>query len=99
VPTSPGYCATTDPSYALPERDVNFLAYQLFYSGHQSAAVGLCRLNVAMYPGSVAAYYSLAESCFLLNDRALAIENFEHVLALDGSNQGAVVRLKQLRMH
>jgi dienelactone hydrolase len=88
-----------DPTYVLPERDVNALAYRLFFSGHQTEAEGLCRLNVAMYPKSVAAYYSLAETYFLLNERARAIENFERVVALDPSNAGAVARLKQLRDH
>ena len=87
----------SDPDYVLPESAVNELAYSLFYSGHQTEALGLCRLNVAMYPKSVAAYYSVAESYFLMNERTLAIKAFERVLALDPSNQAAVARLKQLR--
>jgi len=86
-----------DPTYLLPEADVNFAAYRLFHSGHQAEAVGLCRLNVAMYPKSASAYYSLAESYFLLNDRALAVENFQRVVALDPANAGAIARLRQLR--
>jgi dienelactone hydrolase len=88
-----------DPTYVLAESDVNALAYRLFHSGHQTEAMGLCRLNVAMYPKSVAAYYSLAETYFVLNKRALALDTFERVVALDPSNAGALARLKQLRSH
>ena len=86
-----------DPGYVLPEGDVDALASQLRDDGRRPEALGLLRLNVAMYPGSASAAYRLAEAYRQAGDRARAIEAYERVLTLAPSAAIVATRLKELR--
>jgi hypothetical protein len=47
---------------AVPDTDIYNVAYGLLYSGHQSEAVGLFKLNTGRSPGSANAWDSLGEA-------------------------------------
>jgi pimeloyl-ACP methyl ester carboxylesterase len=85
-----------DPSFTLPERDVNLWGYDLLGSGKVAKAVAVLQLNVVMYPESANAYDSLAEAQEAAGDKPAAILNYRKSLSLNNQNQHAVARLKEL---
>ena len=85
-----------DPGFNLPERDVNRWGYQLLQAGKVNKAVAVFQLNVAMYPQSWNTYDSLAEAQEAAGDKQDAIANYHKSLQLNGQNQHAIGRLKEL---
>ena len=85
-----------DPSFKLPEREVNRWGYDLLGSGQVTKAVAIFQLNAAMYPESSNCYDSLAEAQEAAGDKPAAIVNYHKSLSLNEQNQHAVARLKEL---
>jgi tetratricopeptide (TPR) repeat protein len=86
-----------DPDYTLREDDVDVWGSQLMMSGRRPEALGILELNIAMYPRSSAAYFSLAEAYRYYGERGLATANYERAVALDSTNADARRELASLR--
>ena len=87
----------SDPEYQLPENDLEIWGYRLLHAGKPAEAIGVLRVNTVMYPKSATAFYNLAEAYFQRNERALAIQNYQRILAIDSTSAPALARLKELK--
>jgi dienelactone hydrolase len=86
----------TDPSFILPEKEINAFGYLLMSSGKLNEAIAIFKLNVAMYPEGSNTYDSLAEAQAAAGDKQSAIANYKKSLELNTGNTNAVERLKKL---
>jgi tetratricopeptide (TPR) repeat protein len=86
----------TDPSFILPEKEVNAFGYLLMGSGKLNEAIAIFKLNVAMYPEGYNTYDSLAEAQAAAGDKQGAIANYRKSLELNSGNTNAVEQLKKL---
>jgi len=86
----------SDPSFKLPEGDVNRWGYELLGTGKVAKAVAIFKLNVAMYPDSWNTYDSQGEAQEAAGDRQSAVASYKKSLALNEHNQHALARLKEL---
>ena len=86
----------TDPSFILPEKEVNAFGYLLMSSGKLNEAIAIFKLNVAMYPEGSNTYDSLAEAQAAAGDKQGAIANYKKSLELNRGNTNAGERLKKL---
>ena len=75
---------------------MNTLGYQLLRSGKPKEAIEIFKLNVEAYPQAFNTYDSLAEAYMTINERELAIQNYEKSLELNPNNKNAAEILKRL---
>ncbi|GAA4033742.1 hypothetical protein GCM10022409_17560 [Hymenobacter glaciei] len=84
-----------NPTYQLPENEVNAWGYALLKQGQAQNALSVFKLNVYLYPQSGNAYDSLAELYASMSNRELARKNYQRALALNPQNAGAADYLKK----
>ena len=83
-------------TYDFAEQALNQLGYQLLRSGKPKEAIEIFKLNVEAYPKGFNAYDSLAEAYMTINQRDLAIQNYNKSLELNPNNTNAAAMLKRL---
>jgi dienelactone hydrolase len=88
--------AKQDPSFKLTEGLINEWGYRLMEERHLPEAIGIFKLNVALYPDSGNAYDSLAEAYMNSGQKQLAIEFYRKSLEKNPANDNAKQKLKQL---
>lgn len=81
---------------AVAEARLNDLGYGLLRQNKVSEAIGMFRVNVALYPQSWNVYDSLGEAYAVKGDKERAIANYRKSLELDPKNKNAVEQLKRL---
>jgi len=81
---------------AVAEARLNDLGYVLLRQNKLSEAIGVFRVNVALYPQSSNVYDSLGEAYAVKGDKERAIANYRKSLELDPTNKNAVEQLKRL---
>ncbi len=87
-----------EPQFKLEEGKLNTLGLQLVLDPKKSKyGIAIFKLAVILYPESANLFDSLAEGYLFLGDKKNAIKNFEKSLELNGGNQNAINRLKQLK--
>lgn len=85
-----------NPSFTLPESDVNDLGFILLGKNQKKEAVYVFKYNLEANPNSANAYDSLAEGYDDLGEKDLAIKNFRKAIELDPKNTYAADRIKKL---
>jgi CubicO group peptidase (beta-lactamase class C family) len=76
---------------------LNTIAYEVLRARKVDDAIRLFRLNVEMFPEDWNAYDSLGEGYMTHGDRALAIANYQHSVALNPKNDNATQMLTKLQ--
>jgi tetratricopeptide (TPR) repeat protein len=89
-------CKQNDTSFAMPESDVNDLAFILLGKGMKSKAIDIFKYNLAVHPNSADAYEGLAEGYDDAGQKELALENFKQSAKLNPNNSYAADRIKKL---
>ncbi|WP_232066261.1 serine hydrolase [Hymenobacter sp. BT18] len=84
-----------NPTYQLPEDDVNGWGYFLLRQQLAKEALEVFKLNVSLYPQSANTYDSLAETYAELGQKDLAAKNYKRALALNPKNTAAAAYLKK----
>ncbi|MBB6110227.1 CubicO group peptidase, beta-lactamase class C family [Mucilaginibacter lappiensis] len=87
-----------DPTYQLPEDDLNSLGYMLMSDNKKKDAAEVFKLNTNLYPNSANTYDSLAEAYEALDERELAIKNYKRSLELNPQNNNAAEHIKKLEL-
>jgi len=82
---------------AVQEQRLNVMGYTLLRDGKLAEAIGVFKVNVALYPQSANVYDSLAEAYAVSGKREEAISNYKKSLELDPHNASAEVSLKKLQ--
>lgn len=77
------YLDNPQHKYDSFEDQINRLGYTLMNEQNRDAALQTFKLNVELYPDSANCYDSLAECYWKRGKLDLAIENYEHALAMD----------------
>jgi CubicO group peptidase (beta-lactamase class C family) len=85
-----------DPSYELPENDLNELGFLLMQQDKKKDAAEIFKLNINLYPNSGNAYDSLAEDYEAMGENALAIKNFKRSVELNPKNTYRAEHIKKL---
>ena len=88
--------AKQSATYDFGEPQLNRLGYELLRNGKAKEAIEIFKLNVEMYPQGFNTYDSLGEAYMMINERALAIQNYKKSLELNPNNTNAVEALKRL---
>ena len=78
------------------ENQLNMLGYQLMWRDMAEAAVGIFKLNIAVYPESANPYDSLGEFYMTTGDNELAIKYYSKALAVNPDTPSAIDALKKL---
>ena len=78
------------------ENQLNMLGYQLMWRDMSEAAVGIFKLNIAVYPESANPYDSLGEFYMTTGDNELAIKYYSKALAVNPDTPSAIDALKKL---
>lgn len=81
----------------VDEGTLNGLGYRLLYGGKESDAINVFKKNVELYPQSGNVYDSLGEAYAKVEQKDLAIQNYEKSLQLNPKNNNAVEQLKKLK--
>ena len=79
------------------ENEINNWGYMLLKEKRIKDAIEIFKLNVALYPNSANTYDSLGEMYAFMDEKALAIENYEDSLKLNPKNKNAEEQLKKLK--
>lgn len=88
---------TKNPSLEIPEGNLNTVGLQLVFDPETSEqGINVFLLATKLYPKSANLFDSLGEAYLFIDNKKMAIENFEKSLKLNSENQNAVDRLKQL---
>jgi len=85
-----------DANFKLAEGFVNVWGYHLIEEHHLPEAIGVFRLNVAVYPDSGNVYDSLAEAYMKTGKKEQAIEFYKKSLEKDPENDNAKQKIKEL---
>lgn len=85
-----------DANFKLAEGFVNVWGYHLMEEHHLPEAIGVFRLNVAVYPDSGNVYDSLAEAYMKTGKKEQAIEFYKKSLEKDPENDNAKQKIKEL---
>jgi dienelactone hydrolase len=85
-----------DPTFKLNEGFVNEWGYRLLTQNHLPEAIGIFRLNVALYPDSANVYDSLAEAYADAGEKPQAIEFYRKSLEKNPQNEHARQKLQEL---
>ena len=76
-------------SVLINERDFNSLGYSLLRDKDYSGAIGVFKINAALYPESANVYDSLGEAYLMQGDSLQAFENYKRTLDFDNGNHRA----------
>jgi CubicO group peptidase (beta-lactamase class C family) len=79
------------------ENEINNWGYMLLKEKRIKDAIEIFKLNVYLYPNSANTYDSLGEMYALMDEKVLAIENYEYSLKLNPKNKNAEEVLKKLK--
>ena len=79
------------------ENEINNWGYMLLKEKRIKDAIEIFKLNVALYPNSANTYDSLGEMYAFMDEKVLAIENYEYSLKLNPKNKNAEEQLKKLK--
>lgn len=86
-----------DSKSNLSENELNSWGYKLIKQGRIEDALEIFKLNVYLYPTSENVYDSLAETYAVLEQKEVAIKNYEQVLKLNPNNSNAQNQLQKLK--
>jgi CubicO group peptidase (beta-lactamase class C family) len=79
------------------ENEINNWGYMLLKEKRIKHAIEIFKLNVSLYPYSANTYDSLGEIYAFMDEKVLAIENYEYSLKLNPKNKNAEEVLKKLK--
>ncbi|PWA09971.1 serine hydrolase [Flavobacterium laiguense] len=79
------------------ENEINNWGYMLLKEKRIKDAIEIFKLNVSLYPNSANTYDSLGEMYAFMDEKVLAIENYEYSLKLNPKNKNAEEVLKKLK--
>lgn len=79
------------------ENELNNWGYSLLKEKRIKDAIEIFKLNVSLFPESANTYDSLGEMYAFMDERELAIKNYEHSLKLNPKNKNAEEQLKKLK--
>jgi uncharacterized protein len=86
------------PEYAnYFERQINDLGYRLIALKNNDEALEAFKFNVEVFPDSWNAFDSLAEAYMKVNNKKLAIENYEKSLKINPNNNNAKEQIKKIK--
>jgi tetratricopeptide (TPR) repeat protein len=80
----------------IKEGNFNSLGYEELNKNNYEYAIGIFKINVALYPDSPNVYDSLGEAFMKSGDTVAAINNYKKSLALDSGNRRAKDIIKKL---
>jgi tetratricopeptide (TPR) repeat protein len=83
-------------NYSVNEYEINNLGYTLMGAGKLKEAIGVFKLNVALFPNSWNVYDSLGEAYMNNGDTKLAIENYRKSVEMNPENKNGIEILKKL---
>jgi CubicO group peptidase (beta-lactamase class C family) len=83
--------------YKFSERDINGYGYVLLKQMRYDKALTIFGRQVALYPKSGDAYYSLAQTYESMGSKLQAIDNYKYTLKLDTANTAAGYHIKALQ--
>ncbi len=83
--------------YELDGVEFNLLGYNYLRNKQLKEAMAVFKINVEAFPNVGDPYDSLAEAYMLMNEKDLAILNYNKALKLDPNNSNAKVMLKKLQ--
>jgi cyclase len=83
-------------AYDFTEGQLNMLGYQLMWRDMVEAAVGVFKLNIAVYPESANPYDSLGELYMNTGEDELAIKYYKKALEVNPNTPSAIDALKRL---
>ena len=83
--------------FNLTENEVNIWGYKMISQKKLKEALELFKLNVSLYPSSGNAYDSLGETYAELEEKELALLNYEKAFQLDPKNKNAEEMIKRLK--
>jgi len=86
-----------ESTFRLAEDELNTWGYLLMEQQQPAHAIAILRLNVSLYPASANTYDSLGELLEATGDRAGALRNYQHSLALNPKNGNAAEHIKTLK--
>ncbi len=84
-------------TYALDEREMNMVGYQLMRVDKVKEAIEVFKLNVASFPESGNVYDSLGEAYLEDGNKELAIKNYKKSVEIDPNNTNGIKTLKELQ--
>lgn len=84
-------------NYDFAESELNSLGYELMSKRKTNEAIRIFELNTEAYPGSSNAFDSLAEACYNVGNKEMAIKYYEKALQLDPKNLSSLDMLKKLK--
>lgn len=87
----------TSAGFELAEEEVNNWGYKLIKQKRIKDALEIFKLNVHLYPSSGNAFDSLGEMYAELDERELAIKNYERSFKLDPKNTNAQKQIERLK--
>jgi len=82
--------------FYVSEQRLNGLGYELLFRQKYTEAIGIFRVNIALYPNSANCYDSMGEAYLKSGNRELAIKNYRKSLELNPYNSNAVEVLTEL---
>ncbi|RPD50671.1 serine hydrolase [Paracnuella aquatica] len=85
--------------FVLNERELNTWGYALIGQKKVQHALEIFKLNVYLYPQSSNAFDSLGELYAALDEKDLAIKNYEQALKLNPNNSNAKQQLQRLKQN
>ncbi len=85
-----------DTSFAMPESDVNDLAFILLGKKMKNEAMDIFKYNITMHPESGDAYESIAEGYEDIGEKEMAIKSYKKAVELSPGNTYAADRIKKL---
>jgi dienelactone hydrolase len=85
-----------DAKFEPAEKAINNWGYDLMGQGETAKAIEVFKLGTVLFPNSGNCFESLAEGYEQGNDKAAAIRNYQHAVALDPADEWALSRLKEL---
>ena len=84
------------PDFKLDEGAIDQWADELLGDNHLPEAINLGKLNVQMYPDSIAAYANLGEAYAKSGQKQLAIETYKKAMEKDPANDQLKKKLKEV---
>ncbi len=82
--------------YAVDEREMNMVGYQLMGVDKVKEAIEVFKLNVALFPESGNVYDSLGEAYLKNGNKELAINNYKKSVEIDPNNTNGINILKKI---
>ncbi len=85
------------PGWLLPEGEVDAWGSRLAKAGKLDDAIGVLRMNIAMYPASSGAFASLGGAYLRRGDKTSAAASYQRAVEVDSTNAAAADALRTLR--